>query len=152
MLRSRIKLHELFSWAHGSRAAAGAVVQTAALGTPAGSSRAGYHVARLASRGVISLKGSDAVNFLQASKCDSPSDQHMRKGPDERFALPRFHPPIRTPAPLPLHPEQGMTTNDIRPLEQPCAGPLYTVLLTAKGKYLHDCFAYSAPRGTGEHL
>lgn len=25
------------------------------------------------------------------------------------------------------------------------AGPIYTVLLTAKGKYLHDLFAYSLP-------
>lgn len=38
-----------------------------------------------------------------------------------------------------------MTTNDLRPLEQPGAGPVYTVLLTAKGKYLHDMFAYSLP-------
>lgn len=38
-----------------------------------------------------------------------------------------------------------MTTNDLRPLEQPGAGPVFTVLLTAKGKYLHDMFAYSLP-------
>lgn len=43
-----------------------------------------------------------------------------------------------------------MTTNDVRPLDQPGAGPVYTVLLTAKGKYLHDMFAYSAP-GEQQH-
>jgi hypothetical protein len=42
-----------------------------------------------------------------------------------------------------------MTTNDLRPLEQPGAGPVYTVLLTAKGKYLHDMFAYSIPGEAG---
>lgn len=63
-----------------------------------------YHVCQLASRGVISVKGDDAVQFMQ-----------------------------------------GMTTNDLRALEQPGSGPVYTVLLTAKGKYLHDLFAYSIP-------
>lgn len=29
----------------------------------------------------------------------------------------------------------------------PGSGPVYTVLLTAKGKYLHDLFAYSIPGG-----
>jgi folate-binding Fe-S cluster repair protein YgfZ len=43
---------------------------------------------------------------------------------------------------------QGMTTNDLRLLEQPGAGPIYTVLLTAKGKYLHDLLAYSLPGGS----
>ncbi|KAF6265118.1 hypothetical protein COO60DRAFT_1116131 [Scenedesmus sp. NREL 46B-D3] len=45
-----------------------------------------------------------------------------------------------------------MTTNDVRPLEQPGAGPVYTMLLTAKGKYLHDMFAYRSPGDSPELL
>eukprot|EP00775_Hariotina_reticulata_P008522 gene8522-8704_t len=59
-----------------------------------------YHVARLVSRGVISMSGTDCVQFLQ-----------------------------------------GMTTNDMQPLEQP-----------AKGKYLHDLFAISVPGDTPQLL
>uniref|UniRef100_A0A383VHD9 CAF17 C-terminal domain-containing protein n=1 Tax=Tetradesmus obliquus TaxID=3088 RepID=A0A383VHD9_TETOB len=94
------------------QAAAGLAVTSAALA--ASSQAAGqrtYHVARLASRGVISLAGEECVQFLQ-----------------------------------------GMTTNDVRPLEQPGAGPVYTMLLTAKGKYLHDLFAYRAPGDSPELL
>jgi len=39
---------------------------------------------------------------------------------------------------------QGLVTNDVAPLKEPGCGPVYAALLTPKGKFLHDLFAYSA--------
>jgi hypothetical protein len=40
---------------------------------------------------------------------------------------------------------QGMVTNDVAPLEHAAAPPVYAVLMTPKGKYLHDMFVHRPP-------
>jgi hypothetical protein len=57
-------------------AAAGTAVASAALATSQhAAGQRSYHVARLASRGVISLAGPECVQFLQVSHCgNSNSD------------------------------------------------------------------------------
>lgn len=112
-------------------------------------------MARLASRGVISIRGPDAVQFMQVgsdklnlrmfSSCDTHhhpafGGKSVTSGRDYWLSHAHLCHGCCMFA-------QGMTTNDLRPLEQPGVGPIYTVLLTAKGKYLHDLFAYSLPGG-----
>jgi hypothetical protein len=155
--------------------------------TAAGNSRS-YHVAHLPSRGVISVKGQEAVQFMQVHDCDSQQRHSGCSGLQSAVAnahcnarclppnstcthtTPHILLPISSVVPA-AHMlcvctttttttttttccvcvcVQGMTTNDLRPLEQPGAGPVYTVLLTAKGKYLHDMFAYSI-QGEQQH-
>lgn len=40
---------------------------------------------------------------------------------------------------------QGMVTNDMRPLADSQATPVYAHMLTPKGKFLHDCIFYPEP-------
>ncbi len=48
-----------------------------------------------------------------------------------------------------IMPVQGLVTNDVMPLAQPSAQPVYAAILTPKGRFLHDVFLH---RGAGKLL
>lgn len=43
---------------------------------------------------------------------------------------------------------QGLVTNDVSALERPGALPLYSCILNAQGRYLHDMLLFRTPGET----
>lgn len=91
-------------------------------------------------RSVIRLSGAGLVHFLQVRNCRRlGATATVATASASDIARPPFQQPSLL---LVVRYAQGLVTNDVLGLETPGAQPLYTCILNAQGRHLHDLFLH----------